>query len=172
MGMATKLPKGWKFGDRFDVGRGPNDFLREDEDPHPTKQSDTADCDINNIMKKFEQTGVLPEMRGEGLYGDFSDAPTFQEALAIVETATEQFMNLDARTRARFENDPSKFLEFATDPRNMEEMVTLGLAETRKEATSGASNEDLPPSQPPRSSSALKGSNKGKASAAVEGDDA
>lgn len=172
MGMHTVLPKAWKIGDRFRVSRGPTDLLGEEDDPHPTKQGDAAECDINNIMRKYEKTGVLPALRADGMYGDFSDMPTFQEACAIVEKAREQFDGLDARTRARFENDPGRFLEFCSDPKNLDEMVELGLAVKRKPADSGALEGDSTPLPASSSSKPAKGSNKGKASAAVEGDDA
>jgi len=93
-----------------------------------TKQSDLKDTDINAMFKRFERTGQLPQMIAkEGRYGDFSAVPDYQEAVLIVRTAEEQFSNLDARLRNRFENDPAKFLVFATDPANMDELEKMGL---------------------------------------------
>nr|QJB19452.1 MAG: internal scaffolding protein [Microvirus sp.] len=93
-----------------------------------TKQADLKDCDINAIFKRFEKTGQLPDMIvRDGHYGDYSNVPDYQEALNIVSHANEQFLNLDADLRNRFDNDPAKFLEFATDPKNIEEMEKLGL---------------------------------------------
>ena len=93
-----------------------------------TKQSDAKDCDINAIFKRYERTGQLPDMIvRDGSYGDFSDVPTYQEALNIVIRAKEQFMALDAGVRNRFDNDPAKFLAFATDEKNYDEMEKMGL---------------------------------------------
>jgi phage internal scaffolding protein len=119
-----------------------------------TKQSDAKDCDINLIMKRFEKTGTLPNMIArDGHYGDFSNVPDYQEALEIVRLANDQFGNLDANIRNRFENDPAKFLAFATDPKNLEEMEKMGLLneeastrlkgerEARNAAAAAAANE-------------------------------
>lgn len=93
-----------------------------------TKQADLKDTDINALFKRFEKTGQLPDMIArEGRYGDFSEVPDFQEALGIVRLANEQFEALDASLRNRFENDPAKFLAFATDAKNEDEMAKLGL---------------------------------------------
>lgn len=93
-----------------------------------TKQADMKDADINNIMKRFERTGILPDLIvRDGRYGDFSSVPDYQEALEIVRLADEQFNNLDANIRNRFDNDPAKFLAFASDEKNLVEMEKLGL---------------------------------------------
>ena len=97
-----------------------------------TKQSMKDECDINLIMKKFEKTGILPEMIKENpQYGDFSEPIEYRDALEIVRFAKEQFDSLSAKVRVRFDNDPEKFLEFATNPANAKEMVDLGLATER-----------------------------------------
>lgn len=93
-----------------------------------TKQSDSRDCDINAMFKRFEKSGQLPNMIvRDGRYGDFSNVPDYQSAIGIVRHAHEQFEALDATIRNRFDNDPAKFLAFATDPKNTEEMEKLGL---------------------------------------------
>lgn len=108
------------------------EFVRDDGiscGPSMTVEYFKDECDINNIMKKFEETGQLPNMIKENpQYGDFSDVPTYQEALHIVALAHEQFDALDAHVRKRFDNDPAKFLDFVNDPSNQEELVRLGLA--------------------------------------------
>lgn len=108
-----------------------------DFEPTKTKQSDAESADINWIMKRYEQTGQLPEMiRGEPSYGDFSDMGSYQEALNIVQFAQAQFYALDAHIRARFGNDPAQFLAFTNNPENAAEMVKLGLATIREEKDS------------------------------------
>lgn len=93
-----------------------------------TKSEFKEECDINNIMKKFNQTGQLPGMiQKNPQYGDFSDPITYQDALNTVIHAQEQFAGLPAHVRARFANDPQLFLKFATDASNAKEMASLGL---------------------------------------------
>lgn len=100
--------------------------------PSLTKQCFRDESDINNILKRFERTGVLPEMiRQNPQYGDFTDVPSYQESLDIVMKAEEQFLSLDAKLRREFDNDPVKFLEFVNDPSNAKRMVELGLATER-----------------------------------------
>ena len=98
-------------------------------EPSMTQQSAKDECDINNILKRYEKTGILPDLiREDGAYGDFSEVPEYQEALNIVEKAQFQFNSLDGHLRKRFDNEPAKFLEFCQNPANLEEMYTLGLA--------------------------------------------
>jgi len=103
-------------------------------EPSLTHQEFRDECDINNIMKRYERDRTLVHLnRYQGDYGDFSEVPSFQEAQHVIQAATEMFMTLPARVRAQFENDPSKFLNFAQDPANVDKMVELGLA-VKKEA--------------------------------------
>lgn len=98
-------------------------------DPGLTDQSQARDCDVNVIVERFMKTGQLPQMiAGNPEYGQFDSATDYHEAMNTVLKAQEQFDALDARVRARFENDPEKFLAFATDNKNKEEMEKLGLA--------------------------------------------
>lgn len=93
-----------------------------------TKQSFKQECDINTIMAKYEKTGVIEHTKSfAGHYGDFSDIKSYQEALDAVIAAEEMFMGLPAQARAKFANDPGKFLDFVEDPSNVEEMGRLGL---------------------------------------------
>lgn len=101
-------------------------------EPSRTQKQFLEESDINNIMKRFKNTGVLPGMiRSNPQYGDFSDPVDYQEACNIVIRSREQFEALGSRVRERFGNDPEKFLKFVADPSNAEEMVRLGLAVKR-----------------------------------------
>jgi len=106
-------------------------------DKGKTKQADAKDCDLNVIMSRYEKTGLLPQMILDNpQYGDFSEAPQFQEALNIVMKAEEQFLALDAKTRMRFNNSPAEFLAFVTNEDNRDEIIDMGLAKpgTKKKA--------------------------------------
>jgi hypothetical protein len=46
----------------------------------------------------------------------------------VVRAADENFMRMDAKVRARFNNSPQVFLEFFANPDNVDEAVRLGLA--------------------------------------------
>ncbi|QXP08458.1 MAG: internal scaffolding protein [Arizlama microvirus] len=106
-----------------------------------TKQSDLKDCDINTIFKRYERTGQLPDMiQKNGSYGDFSAVPDYQEACNIVNHAKIQFESLDVAVRNRFDNDPAKFLAFATDNKNYDEMEKMGLLKPEILAERAAKN--------------------------------
>jgi len=104
------------------------------DSPSRAKQSFKEACDINNIAAKARQSGFLAAPQGSPLYGDFSGANDYREALHVVMRAEEQFSALPAAVRDRFQNDPAAFLAFATDSSNEEELIKLGLATRRAAA--------------------------------------
>jgi len=95
--------------------------------PSRTKQSFRDECDINNILRKFNVTGQLPVGSVQPQYGDFSGVTDYQSALNAVMAAQDSFLALPAKVRSRFANDPALFVEFASDEANKDEMRALGL---------------------------------------------
>jgi len=99
-----------------------------------TQQHMAKDCDINNIMKKYEKTGIVTHLaKYQGDYHDFTVMPDFHTAMNTIKEADEMFLSLPASIRDKFENDPGKFVEFATDECNHDELVKMGLAHERAE---------------------------------------
>ena len=95
-----------------------------------TQQHFGKEADIKNIIKKHDRTGIISHVaRGVASYGDYSMVNEYREALDIVNASTASFMELPADIRKQFNNDPGEFFEFATDPKNGDKMVALGLAE-------------------------------------------
>lgn len=79
-----------------------------------TKQEFKDECDINNIVKKFERDQLVDHvMAVQGRYGDFGEAGTFHEAMNTVRDAQEMFESVPAAIRAEFGNDPGAFLDWA-----------------------------------------------------------
>jgi phage internal scaffolding protein len=95
--------------------------------PSLTKQSFRDECDINNILRQFNVTGQLPAGSVQPQYGDFSGITDYQSALNAVMAAQDSFLELPAKLRARFDNDPAIFLDFVSDEANKDEMKALGL---------------------------------------------
>lgn len=87
-----------------------------------------SQTEIKNILKKYQHTQELNTNQQEALYGDFSTSTSYHEAQNILLDAQDQFDALDAPTRKKFNNNPAEFLEFATDNKNEDEMVKMGLA--------------------------------------------
>lgn len=94
--------------------------------PSMTKQSHKDECDINYILKRFMQTGELPDAGRIGAYGDVTGAD-FMEAMLLVRGAQEAFDALPSDVRERFHNSPAELLDFVDDPRNEAESLRLGL---------------------------------------------
>lgn len=108
-----------------------------------TKQSFKDECDINTIIRRFLKTGVVEfTAKHEPRYGDCTGLE-YTKAMQTVAAAKSLFMDLPAALRARFENEPAKFLDFVQDDRNREEARELGLLKPQEptpapEATSPA----------------------------------
>lgn len=92
-----------------------------------TKQSDAADADINVIVKRFGVTGQLPLVDMPPLNTDFEMNLNFHEAQNMLIAARLSFAALPAEIRAKFNNDPRLFVDFASDSRNIPELVKLGV---------------------------------------------
>lgn len=93
------------------------------------KQSFKDEVDVNKIVVRFQNTGVLPDAtRGVApLFLDVSEMPSYQEALNHVRSVTEFFEALPAETREAFGNDPAFFMDFVSDPANVEEAAKYGV---------------------------------------------
>lgn len=98
------------------------------EEPSLTQQQFKEDCDINVIMEKYHQTGILPAPQLIGTYADLTQQKDYLEAMQIVLDANAAFMTLPVKTRIRFDNDPAQLLAFVHDEKNLEEAIKLGLA--------------------------------------------
>ena len=95
-----------------------------------TQQHFAKEADIKTIIRKHDRTGIISHVaRGIAEYGDYSEVNEYREALDMVNSANESFAELPAELRAMFENDAGAFFEFATDPKNDEKMVQMGLKE-------------------------------------------
>ena len=99
------------------------------EDVSLAVQSERDDCDINVIMERFGHGVPLPGSLRVPTYGDFTGVSDYRSALELISEASDPFMKLPAAVRSRFQNDPALFVDFASDPRNLDEMRELGLAE-------------------------------------------
>lgn len=97
--------------------------------PEPTRaqQQFKDEVDINTIARNFGITGRLPENVRMPSFGDFSDVDDYQSALNAARRASHSFMQMSAEVRARFQNDPQRFLAFCSDSSNRDEAIKMGL---------------------------------------------
>lgn len=91
-----------------------------------TQQQFKDECDINVILDRFGITGEMPEP-GSLVFGDFTDVSDFRSAMEAVRTASETFMTVPAKIRAKFAHDPQAFIQFFNDEKNEEEARLMGL---------------------------------------------
>ncbi len=92
-----------------------------------TEQSHKNVCDVNNIVKKYDTTGLISHLsKMEARFGDMTGLE-FKEAQDQIILAKNMFDLLPADIRKRFENDPGKLLEFMEDPLNRDEAIKLGM---------------------------------------------
>lgn len=94
----------------------------------PTIQSAKPECDINNIVRKYEKTGVLPVMTTPGMYMDVSEVGDYREALEKVEVAQGVFGNLPSDVRTAFDNDPAAFLDAVNSEEGRDKLEELGIS--------------------------------------------
>jgi phage internal scaffolding protein len=101
------------------------------EEPSLAQQHFKDECDINNILRQFNVTGMLPEAPLSPRYGDFTGIVDYHSALNAVMAAEEQFMGLPAELRARFQNDPEQLIAFLDNESNKDEAIKLGLVDPK-----------------------------------------
>jgi len=107
--------------------------------PSLTRQEFAEECDINTIMTRYNAyviggPGNMPPL-GPQHFVDWTAAPrTLMEYMDFMQEAEAAFMSLPAVVRKEFDNSPQEFIDFASDPENLPQMQTWGLAEKPKEA--------------------------------------
>jgi len=115
-------------GNRYSVSLK---FLDENGDPAVgrTKQCFKDTCDVNKILRQYDKTGLLTHVNeAQKRYGDFTQVNEYQVSLNIVNEAKASFAALPSNVRKEFDNDPGKFMEFISNPQNLDKMVEMGLA--------------------------------------------
>lgn len=120
----------------YDTEEASNQAAYVEKLPSMTIQSQALDTDINEIVRRYGITGQFPENHRIPEYGDFTEIKDFQSAIAAIETAQTNFMQLPANTRAFFDNNPQKLLEFCANPANIEQarQMHLNVRQTNKSA--------------------------------------
>lgn len=113
----------------YDTNAASNESGLACEEPSLAQQHFKDECDINNILRQFNITGLLPESPLSPRYGDFSGISDYHTALNRVIAAQDEFDGLPAQIRARFDNDPAKLIEFMENEQNRPEAEKLGLVE-------------------------------------------
>jgi phage internal scaffolding protein len=108
-----------------------NETALECLDESKAIQSAEEESNINTIVRRFGISGELPNQVAMPQSGDFTNIPDFHTAMNLVRKAQEEFVRIPAEIRARFNNDPGRFMDFFEDPANYDEALKLGLVNAR-----------------------------------------
>jgi hypothetical protein len=134
--MTTKKQK---FRTAYNTGNENYSELHNDDGL--TEQHHAETCDINKILAQFMETGIIQHSTNQDpQYGDVSEHD-FQEVQNQLANAKTLFEELPDPVKAQFENKPFKFLQFAEDPKNMDSLVEMGLANAPKRSLDPALQE-------------------------------
>ena len=106
-----------------------------------TKTEFADEANINNIVRRANISGVLPQGSRQPLFGDFSEIQTYEEAQGQITAAQESFLQLPAELRAKFDNNVADLLDFIDNPANEEEAISLGLLPEKEQPVSQVVNE-------------------------------
>lgn len=99
------------------------------------RQEFKDECDIYNILRQFQQTGVITRVQtAQPLWGELPDDIDFQAAMHTVMSANEAFASLPADVRNHFNNDPQAFLAAMYDSSREDELRGLGLLNAKATA--------------------------------------
>lgn len=99
-----------------------------------TKQYMAEQCDINNIIKRYQASGQVNHLAsGKPSYGDFSQSSDYFDAVSKVSAAHDDFDKLPSAIRAFVNNDPGMFLALCENPDNAKIMANIGLTELYEE---------------------------------------
>ncbi|UDN67721.1 internal scaffolding protein [robinz microvirus RP_103] len=132
-------------------GYNSSDTVVYNTEPSLTRQEFAEECDINTLMKRYDSHvigGPGNLSAKEPLYFDFADLPQdLMGYLRFMDDAESSFMSLPAVVRKEFDNSAMEFIGFASDPSNLEQMRSWGLAPPAKPAE--APREDPSSVSPP-----------------------
>lgn len=115
-----------------------------------TQQQFKDECDINQIMAKYQKTGALTHVAANAPHYGFADSIDFNAAMQTITRAEQMFADLPSSLRKRFGHDPAAYLDFVSDEANRPEMAELGLlSDEAVEQMYDADNAPEPVSDPP-----------------------
>jgi len=121
-------------------------------EPSMTQQQFEKECDINNIIARYQKTGELTHLnQNRGAFADLSEITTYQDMVNQVMKADETFAALPAQIRKRFENNPQKLIDFLNDEKSYDEALALGLVnprESKPETLAQTKNESKTKNEP------------------------
>jgi len=103
-------------------------------EPSVTKQSYAEALNIDNIIRRLGQAPIQAAQDFEAIYGEF-DSTDLHDCMDKVNNANRLFAEVPSNIRGQFENNPGLYIDFVTNPDNLEKVREMGLAEALKPET-------------------------------------
>ncbi len=101
----------------------------ETEGESLTEQQYAEESKILTKIRKFDSQGFFDSInRNPAQYSDFSEITDLASAIDQIQSAEESFMTIPSDIRKQFNNSSSEFFKFASDAKNYDELVQMGLA--------------------------------------------
>lgn len=117
----------FRSANAYDTNLVSDQTALDDFEPTLTVQAEKDNCDINVILERFGQGVPPPMITVPPADVEWNDALDFQSSMNLIVQAREAFMEVPAKIRARFHNDPQEYLEFIYNDDNYDEAVKLGI---------------------------------------------
>ena len=96
--------------------------------PSRTLQEPKDSCDINLIMQRYQETGLINHVSNkQPIYDDVSSVGDYQSCLDVVERAHEAFAQLPSDLRKTLDNNPANLIGYISNPDNFDACVKFGL---------------------------------------------
>lgn len=131
----------------YDTNEAGNESGLACKDKSLAQQQFKDESDINVLFNKYLETGEMPQIEATLTYQNFEGPFDFQTAMNAVRAAQEQFQQLPARIKNRFDNDPQKLLDFLDNQENRDEAEFLGLV-SKPQAEQALTTPPLDPAAP------------------------
>lgn len=147
--MATIKPPFLRTAYNYDRNEASDESGLSCPEPTLAQQNFAEEVDINTIVKRFGITGELPANVRMPTYGDFTQTIDYHTAMNAIRAADESFYAMPANIRARFDNNPAKFVDFCSDEANRAEAEKMGLAVPKAVNAAPTGSPGEPPPQPP-----------------------
>lgn len=133
--MTDKRMKYWGFHQPHD----PVDLDCGDE--MMTKQSHKDECDIHNILRQYQQTGIIQHINDRtGVFDDLPSDLDYQASMNLMLDAQARFAALPAKVRDHYGNDPARFLAAFQDPDQEDTLRGFGLLNPKADPLPSPSN--------------------------------
>lgn len=114
------------------------------------KQEFRDDADINRILARYRETGVLSQARETPVFGIDVGFKSYAEAHEILDRAKEQFLKLPPEIRLELGNDPGRYAELASEDGVKKVLERINKKELRRIAQAEALLASRKPKTPPQ----------------------